>query len=123
MKAALDLLCMADTNRVAILGDMGELGETEQALHKEVGAYAAAKDINVLVCVGKLSSNMYDGASEIYDRKSDQSKGQLSDSEILYFETREELIEALPSIIKKDDTILVKASHFMGFENVVKALL
>ena len=120
MKAAIDLLCMADTNKVAILGDMGELGETENALHKEVGVYAAEKAINILICVGKLSSHMYDGASDIYERR---QKNGSTDYELLYFETRDELIEALPSIIKEDDTILVKASHFMEFEKVVKALL
>jgi UDP-N-acetylmuramoyl-tripeptide--D-alanyl-D-alanine ligase len=122
MKAAVDLLNMADTKKVAILGDMGELGETEMALHKEVGAYAAASNINVLVCVGKLSSNMYNGAAEIFKEKRNELTNKLHDPELLYFATRDELIEALPSIINENDTILVKASHFMGFENVVKAL-
>lgn len=111
MKVAIDLLNMADTNKIAILGDMFELGNTEKVLHKEVGAYAAAANVDVLVCVGKLSSNMYDGAADIF-------KGKL-----LYFETTDELIEALPTIVKEDHTILVKASHGMGFETVVKALL
>ena len=110
MKAALDLLSMADTNKVAILGDMFELGTSEDALHKEVGQYAALKNLDVLVCVGKLASFIYDGAV-------DKFKGTL-----LYFETREELIDALPSIVEENDTILVKASHGMGFDNVVKAL-
>ena len=111
MKAAIDLLSMAETNKVAILGDMFELGTTEKALHKEVGSYVATKDVDVLVCVGKLSSNMYDGAV-------DHFKGIL-----MYFETRDELIQALPTIVKDNDTILVKASHGMEFETIVKALL
>lgn len=136
MKAAIELLAMADTNKVALLGDMGELGENEKEFHKEIGAYAAQKNINVLVCVGKLSSYMYDGASEAYqnsqnkyvvknhsnDREENAPDGS-NRYELLYFETRQELINALPSIIKKDDTILVKASHFMGFDQIIKALL
>jgi UDP-N-acetylmuramoyl-tripeptide--D-alanyl-D-alanine ligase len=111
MKAAIDLLTMADTRKVAILGDMGELGDTELMLHKEVGKYAASSDLNVLVCVGKLSLHMYEGASETF-------KGNLH-----YYETRDALIEALPSIIKENDTVLVKASHFMAFDHIVKALM
>ncbi|HKL98678.1 MAG TPA: UDP-N-acetylmuramoyl-tripeptide--D-alanyl-D-alanine ligase, partial [Mobilitalea sp.] len=110
MKAAIDLLSMADTRRVAILGDMFELGINEKALHKEIGIYATKRKLEVLVCVGKLSSNMYDGAVEA------------GHPNLLYYETREELIKALPTILKDNDTILVKASHGMGFENVVKAL-
>ncbi len=111
MKAAIDLLNMADTRRVAILGDMGELGERELALHREVGRYAASSGLEVLVCVGKLSRQMYEGAAEAFT------------GTLLYYETREALIEALPSIVKKNDTILVKASHFMEFDHIVKALL
>ncbi|HKL79337.1 MAG TPA: UDP-N-acetylmuramoyl-tripeptide--D-alanyl-D-alanine ligase, partial [Mobilitalea sp.] len=110
MKAAIDLLNMADTRKVAILGDMFELGTNEKALHKDVGIYAAKSRPEVLVCVGRLSSNMYDGAAET------------GHPNLFYYETREELIKALPTILKDNDTILVKASHGMGFENVVKAL-
>jgi UDP-N-acetylmuramoyl-tripeptide--D-alanyl-D-alanine ligase len=110
MKAAIDLLGKADTRKVAILGDMFELGATETALHGEIGSYAAAGNVDVLLCVGKLSSHMYESAA-------DQFKGALH-----YFDTREDLINALPDIIKTKDTILVKASHGMGFDLVVKEL-
>jgi UDP-N-acetylmuramoyl-tripeptide--D-alanyl-D-alanine ligase len=116
MKAAIDLLSMADTKKLAILGDMGELGMNEKALHKEIGEYAAASQIDILVCVGKLSLNMYHGALEAVGKQSENQK-------VLYYETRDELIEALPSIVEENDTILVKASHFMGFEEIVKKLL
>jgi UDP-N-acetylmuramoyl-tripeptide--D-alanyl-D-alanine ligase len=111
MKAAIDLLNMADTRKVAILGDMFELGSTEQALHKGIGTYAASGRVDVLICVGKLSHHMYEGANQHF-------KGILR-----YFETRDEMIAALPTIVKSNDTILVKASHGMGFDAVVKALI
>lgn len=120
MKAAIDLLNMADTRKVAILGDMFELGETEKALHKEVGTYAALSKIDVLICVGRLSSHMYDGALEILQK--DQNKPP-KHCELFYYETRDELIDTLFGLISDDDTILIKASHGMGFENIVKALL
>lgn len=111
MKAAIDLLKTATTNKVAILGDMGELGSNENALHKEVGEYAALANIDVLVCVGKRSIHMYEGAKEA------NFMGNL-----LYFETRDELIAALSTIVKENDTVLIKASHSMGFEKIVEAL-
>ncbi len=116
MKAAIDLLHMADTRKVAILGDMFELGNTEKELHRGIGIYAASGKVDVLLCVGALSLSMYEGAGSV--KQANPAAPQLK-----YFETREALIEALPEILKQDDTILVKASHGMGFEKVVQALL
>lgn len=117
MKAAIDLLGMAKTRKVAILGDMYELGENEKALHKEIGAYAVAANVDVLVCTGKLSAEMYNGACEAIKVNPEVS------CDLLYFQTRDELITALSEIIKVDDTVLVKASNAMGFKVVVSELL
>lgn len=118
MKAALDLLDTADTRKVAILGDMGELGENEKNLHWETGEYAATSRADLLICVGSLSLHMYEGA------KSRRDKLQTGPTDgILYYATREALMEALPGLLKPDDTLLIKASHFMGFEEIVKSLL
>lgn len=114
LKAAIDLLVMADTRKVAILGDMGELGKNEHKLHKEIGSYAATRNVDIILCVGKLSAHMYDGASEILINNTDK---------VFYFETQMELINALPNLLLEGDTILVKASHFMSFDKVVNALL
>ncbi|MDE5823098.1 MAG: UDP-N-acetylmuramoyl-tripeptide--D-alanyl-D-alanine ligase, partial [Lachnospiraceae bacterium] len=66
MKAAIDLLTMSDLNvsprRVAILGDMFELGKNERELHAEVGRYARNSDVHVLICVGDLCKSMYEAA-------------------------------------------------------------
>jgi UDP-N-acetylmuramoyl-tripeptide--D-alanyl-D-alanine ligase len=117
MKAALDLLHTANTRKVAILGDMGELGENEKTLHKEVGEYAITAQVDLLVCVGVLSSFMYAGAKEQVELRP-----IVTSSQLLYYANRDELITALHGFLRQDDTILVKASHFMGFETVVKAL-
>lgn len=117
MKAAIDLLSMADTRKVAILGDMFELGENEITLHEDLGTYAAKSDIDLLICIGKLSHAMYKAAKQA-------SAGQYSNAEnILYFESREAFLNEYTSIINKGDTILVKASHGMGFDKIVKILL
>ncbi len=118
MKAAIDLLAMALGRKVALLGDMFELGEKECELHKEVGVYAAEKGIDVIVCTGTLSKHMYEGACEKVKNvfAADRKK------EVYYFETRDEMLQELPEILKSGDSILVKASHGMHFEKVVEFL-
>lgn len=115
MKAAIDLLKLANTRKVAILGDMFELGEGQEAMHGEIGTYAVEKDIDVLVCVGELSKNMFDAAMKA---QSNMKK----DIKIYHMKDTEETIDKIDSILEKDDTILVKASHGMGFAKVVEAL-
>ena len=112
MKAALDLLSTALERKVAVLGDMFELGENSDALHAEVGAYAVEKGMDAVFCVGKSARFMYDAAMEKYDGSQD----------IRYFEDREELLACLPGLLKPKDTVLIKASHGMGFASVVEAL-
>ena len=121
MKAAIDLLDMAATRKVAILGDMGELGDTKNSLHKDIGKYAASKDLDIIICVGELSSHMFEGAKG--NDSSDYPASSASISERLYyFEKIDSLISSLNSILRDEDTILVKASHFMGFDKIVHEL-
>ncbi len=112
MKSSLDLLAFADTRKVAILGDMGELGTDEKQLHYEVGAYAAKKGIDVLCCVGPLSKNMYRGTFDDLDWE----------GAALYFASKEEFLSHMPTLVHPGDTVLVKASHYMGFSEIVEKL-
>jgi UDP-N-acetylmuramoyl-tripeptide--D-alanyl-D-alanine ligase len=123
MKAAIDLLCKADTKKIAILGDMFELGSNEEELHREVGRYAVASSVDLLICVGKLSRSMYLAAQEALSFKAPCKQPDGTPLQLLYFESRDRLCEALPAILHSNDTILIKASHAMGFEEVVKFLL
>lgn len=111
MKAAIDLLAMANTRKVAIIGDMFELGVNEGALHEEVGAYAAYRKIDSVICVGKLSRHMYNGFC------SAKTAG-----EACYYETKDAMTEHLGELLKAGDTVLVKASHGMHFEEVVEKI-
>ena len=111
MKASLGVLRYASGRRVAILGDMGELGQKEEALHREVGAYLAENAPELLVTAGPLSKALADEA-----HKSGAT------CRIRCFDDTEGLVSALADLIQKDDTVLVKASHFMHFERVVEAL-
>lgn len=111
MKASLDVLKDAGTYTVAILGDMGELGADEKALHYEVGEHAGGCAIDRYITVGSLTEEIDRG---IRDAR--------ADADITHFSSVDELLEELPAIRKRGGTVLVKASHFMGFERVVEAL-
>ncbi|MCF0138211.1 MAG: UDP-N-acetylmuramoyl-tripeptide--D-alanyl-D-alanine ligase [Oscillospiraceae bacterium] len=98
---------MPDTGRrVCILGDMLELGENKAELHAEVGRYAEEKGVEMLITVGVLAENITSAVSV----------------EAHHFSTNAELIAELPNLIRKGDTVLVKASHSMRFEEISEAL-
>ena len=129
MCAAIDLLQNTQGRRVAILGDMFELGGNSEEMHASVGAYAKDK-VDVLICCGKLSRHMYEAAKD-------------GTQKTFWFETREELeaeiekerrIQAAPidwssapeqtlGLLENDDTILIKASHGMEFSKLIDVLL
>ena len=111
MKASIDVLATAEGRKIAVLGDMGELGENEKKLHYEVGEYLAKKEIDVLFCAGELSEEIAKAAQK-------ESKT----CEVYYFKTRDALLEQLLPFLKKGDTVLVKASHIMEYPKIVKAL-
>lgn len=115
MEAAIDLLNMALTRKVAVLGDMFELGENSDALHERVGKYAVENGVDMLLCVGENSKFMYEAALK-------KKEEMLSSTKIHYFVTREDLEAAVESLLEEKDTVLIKASHGMGFDTVVKKL-
>lgn len=111
MCASLDVLSCALGRKVAILGDMGELGEHEKLLHYNVGCHAADVGIDAVFLVGELSKETARGI---------EAKNPALT--FRHFDTKQELIETLPLLLSKGDSILVKASHFMEFEELVAYL-
>ena len=109
MKASLDVLSQADGRKIAVLGDMGELGENELEMHYDVGKYAANTGVDILFCCGTLSEELAKGA-------------QRGHTKVMYFADREKLTQTLINFVEAGDTVLVKASHFMEFPKIVKAL-
>lgn len=107
MKAAVELLDTATTRKVAILGDMFELGEDEKKLHREVGSFITHKKIDVVIGIGALAEELYLGAKE-------------GNSECHHYLTKEEMLAEADNILQKGDTILIKASHGMGFQQLVE---
>ena len=112
-KAALDMLSKTEVkgNKIAILGDMFELGNNEDSLHREIGAYAAGKGIDKIICIGRLSYNTYIGVRDCCTEK--------TDSNVFYYETLESAMNSISDHIAGGDIVLIKASHGMNFKTLV----
>ena len=116
MKAALAALSLMAGNRrrVAVLGDMKELGENTVALHRAVGAYAAKSGLDLLITVGELGTEIATGAMEA---------GMSPDSVRVTGgkDTYEGTADYLRSILREGDHVLFKASRSMALETMVEA--
>jgi UDP-N-acetylmuramoyl-tripeptide--D-alanyl-D-alanine ligase len=108
MRAALDDLAahQAEGRRVAVLGDMLELGPAEREHHREIGAYAASAGVELLVTVGPRSVAMLDQF----------------DGESYAVADAAEAAALLPELVTAGDVVLVKASRGVGLEVVTEAL-
>lgn len=98
--------------RVAVLGDMLELGDISPEEHKKVGALVAKSRINRLVTVGKMAEYIAKGAVE---------EG-FSASDTFCFKDNEAAIRSLYSVIKPGDIVLFKASRGMKLEEIAEYL-
>jgi len=108
MASALRSLGFLPGRRVAILGDMLELGENAPALHRSVGELAADQAELVLTC-GELARQIAAGVER--------------GTQAIHFDTKAELLSALDALICPGDYVLVKASRGMRFEDVTQKLL
>jgi UDP-N-acetylmuramoyl-tripeptide--D-alanyl-D-alanine ligase len=107
MRAALDELASAEApRRVAVLGDMLELGPDERAYHEQVGREAAERGVDVLVTVGPLAVAMADGFEGQSYAVADAG----------------EAATLLPEVLEPGDAVLVKGSRGVGLEVVAEAL-
>lgn len=107
MTAALDDLATTATGRrVAVLGDMLELGPDEKRLHAELGAHAKFTGVEVLVAVGPLSRHTGTGFG----------------SGVQWVQDAYAAAELVPKLLEPGDTVLLKASRGIGLERVADAL-
>lgn len=115
MKAAIQVLVnMSDVKRrMAILGDMFEMGDYAKDLHYEVGEYIA-KDSNVdlLITVGSLSKFIQQGAIE----------SGLDKDKTLHFQNQEDLMLGISNLIRPKDVVLIKGSRGMQLEKTVEEI-
>ena len=111
MSAALNILGRYENRRVAILGDMFEMGEFAEFGHRQVGK-AALGNIDIMIAIGKDSEFIVKELKE----------NNMNENNLYHFETKEEAIENFENILQKGDAILVKASRGMHLEEVVEFL-
>ena len=122
MRAAIDLLNQPDTAKVAILGDMFELGEDSERMHTETGAYAAGAGLDGIICIGENARYLYRGAMGAVDRTREAAPR----TKLFYFRAKDDFLEALSAqgeeLLPDGCAILLKASHGMGFQELVTVL-
>jgi UDP-N-acetylmuramoyl-tripeptide--D-alanyl-D-alanine ligase len=114
MKAALTALSEfpGARRRLAVLGSMGELGQHAATLHQMVGQIAAEKGLAFLIVAGPHAEAYVRGAMS----------GGLPQDQIIVALDAEEAAASLKLLLREEDAVLVKGSHFMGLEQVVTAL-
>ena len=98
--------------KIAVLGDMKELGSQSKEYHREVGAMLPELSIDYLVAIGSDAEQYCKGAEEAGFKM----------NKIKYFEDKQSAIEALKFLIRENDTVLVKASRSMKLEEVCNGL-
>ena len=112
MKSAIEYLKNIEGKRkIAVLGDMLELGEYSKELHEKVGLEVAKNKIDILITVGKEAENIArvaknNGIEHVYT-----------------FDNNKDATEKLKKIIAVDDVALIKASNSMNFKEIVESLL
>ncbi|MCI8608901.1 MAG: UDP-N-acetylmuramoyl-tripeptide--D-alanyl-D-alanine ligase [Firmicutes bacterium] len=112
MRSAINtLVATKGLRKVAILGDMRELGPESKRFHREVGQYAGEKGIDLVIAIGEEAKALAEG-----------SRTAMGMEQVMYFATKEGFMKELPKIIVPGDVVLVKASRTMEMEQIVKKI-
>ena len=106
VRMAVEVLCQAPGRKVLVLGDLGELGQEAERLHGELGSFASARGVDMVLTCGVLS----EAAARAFGEGG------------CHFETQEALLEVLQELLRAEDTVLVKGSRAAAMERVVAAL-
>lgn len=111
MKVSLEFLAKhTGTRKIAVLGDMFELGEYSEKLHRNVGKEVAKNNIDILICAGENSKYIIDEAKKN------------KNIETYFMNSNEEIVENLSQKLRKGDVVLVKASNGMKFFEICQKL-
>ncbi len=112
MKLAVEYLAICKGRRVAVLGDMRELGEMSEELHRDIGRQVAAQKLDQLVAVGDQAQFMAEAALQ----------DGMETSRVHSCRDTDEAAKTLRMLMKPGDILLLKASRGMYFEKIVKQL-
>ena len=112
MKAGLEYLNSVSGNRkIAILGDMLELGEYEKKMHEKVGEEVAKNNIDILITIGNASKNIANMARKLNP-----------EIEIHEYSKNQEALEYAKENFKEGDIVLIKASNAMKLSEIAEDL-
>ena len=110
MKAALSVLkALPNQRKLALLGDMLELGSASEEGHRMTGEWAADAGVDVLIAYGPRSEAAADAA---------KARGVAT----VHCQTKEEVLQYLRQSLRPGDALLAKASHAMGLEQLLQEL-
>lgn len=109
VKNSLELLGKVDSRRVFIFGDILELDEYGESIHREIGNIVMDNNIDVFIAVGNLSKYSYDVVNE-------------ANKKCYYFENNRMLLENIDRILDDRDMVLIKGSHGMKLIEIVNYL-
>jgi UDP-N-acetylmuramoyl-tripeptide--D-alanyl-D-alanine ligase len=114
MKAAIRLLAQwtPARQRIAVLGDMLELGQAAQQLHRELGQFVAEHELSSLIACGALGHEIAEGAR----------RAGMDAAAIMEVPDAGEAAERVRAMVRRGDVVLVKASRGMKMEQVVQGL-
>ncbi len=107
MRAALTDLAGREGRRVAVLADMMELGPDEASYHREIGEAAGQAGVELLIAIGQRARGYVEGASGV---------------EAIHYPTVEEAVDAIPSLLRAGDVVLLKGSRSMALERVAAVI-
>lgn len=107
---ALEVLSSFDGRKIAVLGDILELGDFSTKIHSDIGALIPKNNIDILITIGDYAKNINDNAiTNGFNLKNSY-----------HFNSNIEAINFINNNKKENDTILVKASHSMNFSLIVQ---
>ncbi|HEV8293172.1 MAG TPA: cyanophycin synthetase, partial [Tepidisphaeraceae bacterium] len=114
MQSALKTLLELTTTgrRIAILGDMRELGDSSDRLHKEMGQFVATCDLDLLICVGEKSSLI----------AAEATSNGFPTEKIIHYPTTAMAAVSISHHIHRGDLVLLKGSRYMSLEKLVTPL-
>lgn len=112
MKKSIEVLLEFEGSKIAVLGDMRELGEQEISYHEEMGSFLSNKGLKALITVGKLGEHIGLGLK----------MANTPNTAIYSYMKNEEAAKKLKELISSNDIILVKGSRAMAMEEIIKIL-
>jgi UDP-N-acetylmuramoyl-tripeptide--D-alanyl-D-alanine ligase len=113
MRAALELLGSLSgyKKKIAVLGDMLELGDMEKTFHHEIGQYVKGKNVDYVFTFGELGMEIAKGAQEV-----------MEPVRVKPFMNKQELTMELLPLLEAGDVVIVKGSRGMKLEEVIEGI-